>query len=111
MCTVKEGQISAGKSDPDMAQSIISLCNLTWRRERRIGVLHRSLVSHLSVWDCVPEHVIDSQLKDAVLWRPDSDYEYLLWLTLASSSISQNSATISSTMQSLVRQSSEVFAG
>lgn len=110
MCTVKE-PISAGKSDPDMAQSIISLCNRTWMRERRIGVLHRSLVPHLSVWDCVPENVIDSHLKDAVLWRPDSDCEYLLWLTLASSSISQNSATISSTMQSPVRQSFGVFAG
>ena len=109
MCTVN-GLISAGKSVPDIAQSIISMCSRTWSRERRIGVLHRSLEPHLSVWECVPEHVIDSQLTDAVLWRPDPGYECLLWLTLASSSISPNSATISSTTQSLVRQSSEVFA-
>lgn len=66
MTTDKEGQILAGENAPDMAQSIISLCSRTWSREHSIGALHRSLKPHLSVWDCVPEHVIDSQLKDAV---------------------------------------------
>lgn len=49
------------------------MCNRTWSRERRIGVLLRSIEPPLSVWDCVPEYVIDAHLKDAV-------YEAMLWL-------------------------------
>lgn len=70
MCTPK--QIS-GKCVPAMAQAIISMCSRTWSQERRISVLLRTIEPPLSVWDCVPEQVIDAQLKDAVykaiLWR------------------------------------------
>lgn len=65
---------TSGKCVPDMAQSIISLCSRTWNRERGVSVLHRSLEPHLSVWDCVPESIIDAYLKDAVLCYPGSGF-------------------------------------
>lgn len=71
MCTSKEQ--TSGKSDSKIAQSIISMCNRTWSRERRIGVLLRSIEPPLSVWDCVPEYIVDAHLKDAV-------YEAISWL-------------------------------
>lgn len=71
MRTSNKEQMS-GKCTPDMAQSIIEMCNRTCSRERRIGVLYRSLEPRLSVWDCVPESIIDTLLQDAVFWRPDS---------------------------------------
>lgn len=50
-----------GKSILTMAGLIISLCRRTWSQERRIGVL-----PYGTLWDCVPEHVIDAQLEDTV---------------------------------------------
>lgn len=64
MCTSSEQTL--GKCAPSMAQTIISKCRRTWGRELRIGVLHRTLEPRLSVWDCVPENIIDAHLKDAV---------------------------------------------
>ena len=61
------------KSDCNIAESIISMCSRTWSQERRIGVLLRTIEPPLSVWDCVPECVIDAHLKDAV-------NEAILWL-------------------------------
>lgn len=71
MCV--SSQESSGKSVSSMAKSIISMCSRTWSQERRNGVLLRIIESPLSVWDCVPEYVIDSHLKDAV-------YEARFWL-------------------------------
>lgn len=92
-----------------MAQSIVSMCSRTWSQERRIGVLHRSLDPRLSVWDCVPECVIDAHLKDAVyegqILADTSFADHC-----ASLNISPNNATLSSTARFLVRQSCEVFA-
>lgn len=64
MCTSREETL--GKGDPSIAQSIISKCSSTWSQERRISVLHRTLEPRISVWDCVPEHIIDTQLRDTV---------------------------------------------
>ena len=50
-----------------MAKSIISMCSWTWRQ------LHRISEGPFSVWDSVPEYVIDAHSKDAV-------YEARLWL-------------------------------
>ena len=107
MCTSSEQ--TAGKRVPNMAGSIISKCSRTWSQERRIGVLHRSLEPRLSVWDCVPEHIIDAHLKDAV-------YEARYWLNPsfadhhASLSTSPNNAITSSIMQFPVQRLCEVFA-
>lgn len=59
-------EVSPGKGVSNMAQSIISMCRRTWSQERRIGVLLRAIEPPLSVWDCVPESIIDAHLKDAV---------------------------------------------
>ncbi|MCJ1347494.1 hypothetical protein MMC31_005719 [Peltigera leucophlebia] len=48
-----------------MAQYKISMCSRTSSQERSTGVFNRTLKSCLSVWDCLPKHVIDAQLKDA----------------------------------------------
>ena len=108
MCTSSE-EVLRRRNVPKIAESIISMCSRTWSQERRIGILHESLEPRLSVWDCVPEHVIDAHLKDAV-------YEGQVLAgpsfadTCASLNISLNSATISSTTRFLVQRSCEVFA-
>lgn len=71
MCTSQE--VSLGKSVCNMAQSIISMCSRTWGQERRIGVLLRAIEPPLSIWDCVPENIIDAHLNDAV-------YQARFWL-------------------------------
>lgn len=107
MCTLSEQTL--GKCVPSMTQTIISKCSRTWSRERRNGVLHRSLEPRLSVWDCVPEHIIDAQVKDAV-------HEARFWLNAsfanphASLSTSPPNAITSSIMQFPVQQSCEAFA-
>ena len=107
MCDSSEKTL--GKCVPSMAQTIISKCSRVWSQERRIGVLHRTLEPRLSVWDCVPEHIIDAHVKDAV-------HEARFWLNAsfadlhASLSTSPNNAITFSIMQIPGQQSCEVFA-
>lgn len=107
MCTSQEETL--GKGVPSIAQSIISKCSRTWSQERRISVLDRTLNPHISVWDCVPEHTVDTQLKDTV-------YEVRFWLNASfadpalSSNISPNNAIISWITQLPPQQSCEAFA-
>lgn len=49
------------------------MCSRTWGQERRIGVLLRAIEPPLSIWDCVPENIIDAHLNDAV-------YQARFWL-------------------------------
>ncbi|MCJ1348843.1 hypothetical protein MMC31_007076 [Peltigera leucophlebia] len=69
-----------------MAQTIISKCSRIWSQELRIGVLHRSLEPRLSVWDCVPEHIIDAHVKDAFEYLPEQR-DYILHYAICGSAI------------------------